>query len=357
MSGRHVARYWRRGDDGAIVCELCPRECRLTRDEQRGLCYVRQRQGNELIQSTWGRSSGFCIDPIEKKPLNHFFPGSSVLSFGTAGCNLSCLFCQNAELSHARESDRLLEEAPPEAIAHAARKYRCRSVAFTYNDPVVFAEYAMETADHCRKLGILTVAVTAGYMSPEARRDFYGRMDAANVDLKGFSDRFYRELTGARLQPVLDTLRYIRHESSTWLEITTLLIPGQNDSDEELTLLCRWIATELGPEVPLHFSAFHPAHKLLGVPPTPFATLTRAREIGRRAGLHYVYTGNVHDPDGDTTFCPACGEALIVRDWYEIRKYRLTPEGRCPGCGGEIAGRFGAAAGDFGNRRMPVEVG
>jgi len=357
MNAPHRARYWRQETDGAIVCELCPRECRLTKDEQRGVCYVRQRQGNELIQTTWGRSSGFCIDPIEKKPLNHFYPGSSILSFGTAGCNLSCLFCQNAELSRARDFDRQMEEDPPEAIAHAARKYRCASVAFTYNDPVVFAEYAMDTADACRKIGIKTVAVTAGYMNPEARRDFYARMDAANVDLKAFTDEFYRELTGIRLQPVLDTLRYIRHETDTWLEITTLLIPGRNDSDDELTGLCHWIAAELGNDVPLHFSAFHPAHKMQNVPATPPATLTRAREIGLRAGLRYVYTGNVHDQEGDTTFCPACGEALIVRDWYTIRSYRLSPAGACPVCGVEIAGRFGLFEGQDDSRRAPVRVG
>lgn len=357
MNSSNRARYWRIGDDGVIVCELCPRECRFSRDQQRGVCYVRQRQGDELIQTTWGRSSGFCIDPIEKKPLNHFFPGSSVLSFGTAGCNLACLFCQNAELSKAELFDCRMEEAPPDTIAHAAARYRCASVAFTYNDPVVFAEYAMDTADECRKRGIKTVAVTAGYMNPGPRRDFFRRMDAANVDLKAFTDRFYRELAGVRLQPVLDTLRYIRRETETWLEITTLLIPGQNDSDEELQALCRWVVADLGPDVPLHFSAFHPSYRLLDIPPTPSATLTRAREAGLQAGLYYVYTGNVHDRKGGTTFCPACGETLIVRDWYQIQQYRLTEAGNCPFCGVEIAGRFGAAAGEFGNRREMVHIG
>lgn len=339
MTGGYQARYWRM-EEGVIVCALCPHECRLSKDGQRGICFVRQRQSNELIQTAWGQSSGFCIDPIEKKPLNHFYPGSNVLSFGTAGCNLSCIFCQNARLSRPREFDLQMEDARPDVIARTARNHHCTSVAFTYNEPVVSAEYTMDTADECRKLGIKTVAVTAGYINPQARRDFYARMDAANVDLKAFSDRFYRELTGVNLQPVLDTLSYIRHETSTWLELATLLIPGKNDSAEELTALCRWVATELGLDVPIHFSAFHPAHNLMDVPATPLATLTKAREIGLRCGLHHVYTGNVSDLAGNTTFCPACGERLIIRNRYEIKEYKLTNNGSCPACTEVISGRF-----------------
>jgi len=348
-----AARYWHTLPDGRIQCDLCPRDCKL-HEGQRGACFVRQNAGKAMVLTTYGRSSGFCIDPIEKKPLNQFYPGSSVFSFGTAGCNLACKFCQNWDISKSRDMDRLMDAASPEAIAQAAAAHGCKSVAFTYNDPVIFAEYAMDTADACHALGIQTVAVTAGYMHAEARRDFYAKMDAANVDLKSFSEDFYYHLTGAHLQPVLDTLAYLHHETEVWLEITTLLIPGKNDSEAEVTALSQWVAKELGPDVPLHFSAFHPDYKLADVPETPPATLTRAREIAREQGLHYVYTGNVHDRSGDSTYCPACGKAVIERDWYDILRYALDDTGHCQACGAAIAGRFEAYQGAFGRRRVPV---
>ena len=352
----YPARYWHPTADGRIQCDLCPRDCKL-HEGQRGACFVRMRSGDSMVLTTYGRSSGFCIDPIEKKPLNHFYPGSSVLSFGTAGCNLSCKFCQNWDISKSRDMDRLMDQASPEAIARAAQRSGCRSVAFTYNDPVIFAEYAMDVADACHALGIQTVAVTAGYMHAAARVDFYARMDAANVDLKSFSEDFYFKLTSAHLQPVLDTLVYLRHQTSVWFEITTLLIPGQNDSDAELDAMCGWIMRELGPDVPLHFSAFHPDHKMRDVPATPLATLVRARAIALRHGLHHVYTGNVHHREGDSTSCPHCQALLIERDWYQIRQYRLRSDGHCPDCGGAIAGRFAEKAGNFGPRRIPVAIG
>ncbi len=351
----YPARYWHRIDDGRLQCDLCPRDCKL-HEGQRGACFVRERRGEQMILTTYGRSSGFCIDPIEKKPLNHFYPGSSVLSFGTAGCNLACKFCQNWDISKSRDMDRLMDQASPEAIAAAALQHECRSVAFTYNDPVIFAEYAMDVADACHAHGIQSVAVTAGYMHDAARRDFYARIDAANVDLKAFTDDFYFKLTGSHLQPVLDTLVYLKHETKVWLEITTLLIPGHNDSDEEITALCRWIRQQLGAEVPLHFSAFHPDHKMLDVPATPPATLVRARRIALLEGLHYVYTGNVHNVEGDTTFCPHCAAPLIVRDWYLIKEYRLRADGHCPECGSLIAGCFAARAGHFGRQRIPITI-
>ena len=352
----YPARFWHWIDDGRMQCDLCPRDCRL-HDGQRGACFVRMRQGDRMILTTYGRSSGFCIDPIEKKPLNHFYPGSSVLSFGTAGCNLACKFCQNWDISKSRDMDRLMDQASPEVIALEAVKYQCKSVAFTYNDPVIFAEYAMDVADACHALGIQTGAVTAGYMHDQARRAFYAKMDAANVDLKAFSDDFYFQLTGSHLQPVLDTLRYLKHETRVWFEITTLLIPGHNDSDAEISALSRWIADELGPEVPLHFSAFHPDYKMPHVPATPLATLTRARHLARAAGLHHVYTGNVHHAEGDTTFCPHCQAVLIERDWYRIDRYRLDARGHCPDCGAPLAGRFEHTAGKFGRKRIPVVIG
>ncbi|MCX9156693.1 AmmeMemoRadiSam system radical SAM enzyme [Niveibacterium sp. 24ML] len=352
----YPARWWHWLDDGRIQCDLCPRECRLHAD-QRGACFVRERRGNTMVLSTYGRSSGFCIDPIEKKPLNHFYPGSSVLSFGTAGCNLACKFCQNWDISKSRDMDRLMDQAPPQAIAEAAVRHGAASVAFTYNDPVIFAEYAIDTAAACHERGVRTVAVTAGYISPPARREFYAGMDAANVDLKAFSDDFYIKLTGGRLAPVLDTLSWLRHESQVWLEITTLLIPGANDSTEEVAAMSQWIYRELGPDVPLHFTAFHPDYKLRDRAATPAATLTRSRQIARDAGLRHVYTGNIHDEAGGTTYCSACGVPLIIRDWYNIRAYRLDEAGACQHCGHRLAGHFGKFGTPFGARRIPIRLG
>ena len=352
----YPARWWHATDDGKIQCDLCPRDCRLA-EGQRGLCFVRQRQGDRMVLTTWGRSSGFALDPIEKKPLAHFRPGTSVLSFGTAGCNLACKFCQNWDISKSREMDTLMDSASPEAIARAAVDTGARSVAFTYNDPVIFAEYAMDTADACHAAGVATVAVTAGYIGADARREFFAKMDAANVDLKAFTDDFYVKLCGARLDPVLDTLKYIHHETDCWLELTTLLISGRNDSPAEIEAMSRWIARELSPDVPLHLTAFHPDYKMTDLQRTPPATLTRSREIARAEGLRYVYTGNVHDRTGGTTFCPGCGKPAIVRDWHEILSYQLTDEGACRQCGTAIPGRFGSFERAWGSRRVPVRIG
>ncbi|MBT3807908.1 MAG: AmmeMemoRadiSam system radical SAM enzyme, partial [Rhodospirillaceae bacterium] len=293
-------RYWHPLDDGRIQCDLCPRLCKLN-EGQRGLCFVRARNDDQIVLTTYGRSSGYCIDPIEKKPLNHFLPGTPVLSFGTAGCNLTCKFCQNWDISKSREFDTLADQAMPEAIARAAAEYGCRSVAFTYNDPVIFLEYAVDVAQACREVGVRTVAVTAGYISPEPRTEFFRQMDAANVDLKGFTEGFYRDLCSASLADVLDTLVYIRHETDCWLEITNLIIPGQNDDPAELAAMSAWIVENLGPDVPVHFSAFHPDWKMMDKPRTPKSTLVRAREIALANGLRYAYTGNVHDFEGHST--------------------------------------------------------
>jgi pyruvate formate lyase activating enzyme len=354
-SERHPARYWHKLEDGRIQCDLCPRDCKL-HEGQRGSCFVRGMADDRMVLTTYGRSSGFCIDPVEKKPLNHFYPGSSVFSFGTAGCNLACKFCQNWDISKSRAMDKLMGSATPDDIAQAAKRYGSKSVAFTYNDPVIFFEYALDTADACHALGIQTIAVTAGYLHKPAMREFYAKMDAANIDLKSFSDAFYVKLCGGHLRPVLDNLAYVHHETDCWLEITTLLIPGHNDSDAELRDLSEWVAKELGPDVPLHFTAFKPEWKMPDVPATPSATLRKARRIALDAGLHYVYTGNVHDAEGDTTFCPKCERALIARDWYEILHYELTPQGTCPECGTTIAGRFGEFDKPFGPRMIPVHM-
>lgn len=352
---QHPAKYWHVRDDGRIQCDLCPRDCKL-HEGQRGACFVRGRVGDAMVLTTYGRSSGFCVDPIEKKPLNHFYPGSSVLSFGTAGCNLACKFCQNWDISKSRSFDRLADQASPEDIARCAEEQGCKSVAFTYNDPVIFAEYAMDVADACHAHNIKTVAVTAGYIHAQPRRDFFARMDAANVDLKAFTDEFYVKQTGAHLQPVLETLKYLKHETGVWFELTTLLIPGLNDSTQEISAMSDWIVKELGIDVPLHFSAFHPDYKMNDIPATPAETLIQARKIALDAGLQYVYTGNVHNLEGDTTYCPACKSPLIVRDWYQIEQYRLAPDGRCENCNASIAGRFEEFTGQFGRRRIPIMI-
>jgi pyruvate formate lyase activating enzyme len=355
-SGNRVAaEWWHRLDDGRVQCDLCPRDCRLHAG-QRGACFVRAFDGETMVLTTWGRSSGFCVDPIEKKPLNHFHPGSSVLSFGTAGCNLACKFCQNWDISKSRDMDRLMDQASPAAIARAAKAAGAGSVAFTYNDPVIFYEYAIEVAQACHAVGLDTVAVTAGYIHPAPREVFFHHMDAANVDLKAFTDEFYVRQCGAKLAPVLDTLAWLWHDTNCWLEITTLLIPGLNDSEAEVAELSRWVFRELGPEVPLHFTAFHPDWKLTDRPPTPAATLSRARQQALDAGLQHVYTGNVRDLAGGTTHCAGCGKALIVRDGYAIRDYRVREDGTCPDCGHRLAGRYGEFAGSFGNRRIPVRI-
>jgi pyruvate formate lyase activating enzyme len=348
-------RYWHLLDDGRVQCDVCPRACKL-HEGQRGLCFVRAREHDTVVLSTYGRSSGFCVDPIEKKPLNHFLPGSSVLSFGTAGCNLACRFCQNWDISKSKEFDTLADAATPEVIAGAAHELGCRSVAFTYNDPVIFLEYAVDVADACREQGLRAVAVTAGYVCDEPRRDFFAHLDAANVDLKAFSDDFYRRVCGARLDPVLETLEYLVHETDVWVEITTLLIPERNDSDAELDAMTSWVVEHLGPDVPMHFTAFHPDFKMLDVASTPPGTLTRARRWALANGVRYAYAGNVHDREGGSTRCPACQTVVVERDWYELASYRISDDGHCTSCGAALAGRFDGPAGVWGPRRRPVRL-
>jgi len=350
-------RYWHKitdveKDEGKIQCDLCPRFCKL-HEGQRGLCFVRGREDDQIKLFSYGKSSGFCIDPIEKKPLNHFYPGSSVLSFGTAGCNLACKFCQNWDMSKSREMDTLASTAMPEKIVNVASQYQCHSVAYTYNDPVIFLEYAKDVAAACREKSINNVAVTAGYICPEPRIEFFENMDAVNVDLKAFTEQFYYKLCGAHLDPVLDTLLYLKNETRCWVEITTLLIPEHNDSEAEITQLCEWIATHMGMEVPLHFTAFHPDWKMQNTPHTPARTLTKARQVARNIGLQYVYTGNVHDTNGSSTYCPSCSNRIIERDWYQLGDWHIN-QGQCAYCGHTIAGHFHSKPGNFGAKRIPL---
>jgi pyruvate formate lyase activating enzyme len=348
-------RHWHRLENGDCQCDVCPRHCKLG-EGQRGLCFVRARQDDAIVLTTFGRSSGFCVDPIEKKPLNHFLPGTPVLSFGTAGCNLTCRFCQNWDISKSREIDTLSDSAAPDAIATAARALGCRSVAFTYNDPVVFLEYAVATAEACHAVGVKTVAVTAGYVSDAARRELFASMDAANVDLKAFSEDFYRRTCTGSLSAVLETLRYLHDETQVWLEVTTLLIPGANDSEAELHAASQWMAEHLGPEVPWHFTAFHPDYKMLDRRATPPETLVRAHTIATSYGLRYVYTGNVHDAARGSTYCSGCGTLLIGRDWYRLTAWNLDDAGSCRACGARCAGVFDGRAGQWGARRLPVRL-
>ncbi len=350
-----ATKYWHKLPDGRIQCDLCPRFCKL-HEGQRGLCFVRANENSQIVLTTYGRSSGYCVDPIEKKPLNHYLPGTPILSFGTAGCNLACKFCQNWDISKSREMDTLADQASPETIARAAKELGCRTVAYTYNDPVIFMEYAIDVAKVCREFGIKSVAVTAGYMTDEPRREFYQYMDAANVDLKAFTEEFYFKICGGHLQPVLDTLKYLKHETNVWFELTTLLIPGHNDSDEELSDMTEWVVENLGPDIPMHFTAFHPDWKMMDVPPTPPSTLTRARKIAMRNGVRYAYTGNVHDVEGGSTYCHQCGQTLIGRDWYVITEWNLTEGGRCDSCGTACAGVFESRPGTWGAKRLPVRL-
>ncbi len=348
-------RYWHALEDGRTQCDVCPRFCKL-HDGQRGLCFVRATSKGQIVLTTYGRSSGFCIDPIEKKPLNHFLPGSAVLSFGTAGCNLTCKFCQNWDMSKSREMDTLADAASPAALAQAAQATGCRSVAFTYNDPTIFLEYAVDVAKACHAVGIKTVAVTAGYICPEPRAELFQHLDAANVDLKGFTEDFYQRLCTGHLEDVLDTLKYIHHETDVWLEVTTLLIPGQNDGEDEIAELSRWFADELGPDVPLHFTAFHPDYKMTDISRTPHQTLLRSRDIARQAGLRYVYVGNVHDRQAGSTYCSGCGARLIERDWYQLGEWNLDATGHCTNCGTRCPGVFDGPPGDWGQKRVPINM-
>ena len=351
----HSGLYWKKLNDGRLQCEVCPRLCKL-HEGQRGLCFVRQSKDAQILLTTYGRSSGFCIDPIEKKPLNHFLPGTPVLSFGTAGCNLTCKFCQNWDISKSREFDKLTEMASPEMIAKAANNNSCRSVAFTYNDPVIFLEYAMDVAEACRESGIHTVAVTAGYILPDAREEFFKHIDAANVDLKAFSEEFYKKICGGKLAPVLETLLYLKNETNVWFELTTLLIPGENDSPEEMNKMTEWIVENLGPDVPLHFSAFHPDWKMRDIEFTPHSTLSRSREIALGNGIRNVYLGNVHDKSASSTYCHECGELLIGRDWYELSEWHLDHSGCCVSCRTACPGFFEKDPGYWGAKRLPVSL-
>jgi pyruvate formate lyase activating enzyme len=351
------ARYWEPAAGGRVLCTLCPRDCKIPEGKE-GFCFIRRNVGGRLVTSGWGTTTGFAVDPIEKKPLNHYRPGSPVLSFGTAGCNLGCRFCQNWDISKARRDEALSEQTwTPARVVDLAVRSGTPGLAFTYNDPTIWAEYAIDVAKEAHARGLFTVFVTNGYIGRQAREDVYRHMDAANVDLKAFTERFYAHETLSHLEPVKETLEWLARETKVWVEVTNLVIPGLNDAEDETRALADWVVARMGPDVPVHFTAFHPDYKMLDRPPTPAATLTRARAIARAAGLRHVYTGNVHDPDGQTTFCPRCGGRVIERDWFAVRNVALAPGGACARCGERIAGVFsdGPVAPTSG-RRIPLGI-
>lgn len=355
MDGVHETEYWHKIEDGRVQCDLCPRFCRL-KEGQRGLCFVRRNQDQKIVLTSYGLSSGFCIDPIEKKPLNHFLPGTPVLSFGTAGCNLACKFCQNWDISKSREVDTLADSASPEKLAKIAVSTECRAIAFTYNDPVIFHEYAIDVAIAAREQGVKSVAVTAGYMCEAPRKAFFSHMDAANIDLKAFSEAFYKTICGGKLSTILDTLLYLHTETDTWFELTTLLIPGENDSVVEIEKMTRWIVDNLGADVPIHFTAFHPDYKMLQHANTPASTLMRSRQIAIDAGMNYVYTGNIRDASGGSTYCSNCSFILIERDWYQLGVWNLDEQGCCNQCGEPLAGNFEKNPGTWGSKRQVLDL-
>jgi len=331
-----LAKWWQRAEDNRVVCTLCPRYCNIPPGKA-GFCYIRQNIDGKLYSTGYGRPTGFAIDPIEKKPLNHFLPGSGILSFGTAGCNLGCKFCQNWSMSKAHLDELNALHVSAQEVVRLAVKHRLPSIAFTYNDPIIFSEYVEDISVLAHEQNIRTVMVTNGYITKEARSEVFRHVDAANVDLKAFTEDFYRKLTLSHLQPVLETLQWLVHDTDVWVEITTLLIPAANDSDSEIQRLVHWLLQQLGDEVPLHFTAFHPAFKMTDFPPTPAETLSRARRLALQEGVKYCYVGNVHDPQGQTTFCPQCGTALIERDWHSVYS-NVLKNGRCPKCAARIAG-------------------
>lgn len=332
------ALWWEVKDNGKILCTLCPRYCTIG-EGQKGFCFIRENINGKLYSIGYGRPTGFAVDPIEKKPLSHFYPGTDILSFGTAGCNLGCKFCQNWTTSKSKYDDLRSVEASPEDVIKIAKKYKTPSIAFTYNDPTIFGEYVIDISKLAREEGINSVMVTAGYIDKEARKDVYKYIDAANVDLKAFTEQFYHKITFSHLNDILDTLYWLKHETEIWFEITTLLIPDENDSPEEIQQMCDWILENLGDQVPIHFTAFHPDFKMLDKTRTPTSTLNMARNIALNSGIKYVYVGNIHNLEGQTTYCQNCKEPLIIRDWHSVIDIKLK-DGKCWKCNTKIAGRF-----------------
>lgn len=334
----HKAKWWIKEESGKIKCTLCPRYCILA-NGQKGFCFIRENIDGTLYSTAYGRPTGFAIDPIEKKPLNHFLPGTDILSFGTAGCNLGCKFCQNWTMSKSKLDEISSVWASPEDVIFLATKHNLKSIAFTYNDPTIIGEYVIDISKMAHNLGIKSVMVTAGYIDKDSRKEIYKYIDAANVDLKAFSERFYKDLTASHLAPVLDTIKYLKNETNVWIELTTLLIPNENDSEDEIKRMSNWILENIGDEVPHHFTAFHPTFKMQKHQKTTLDTLNKARKIALNAGIKYVYTGNLNNPEAEITYCPNCNTALIERNWHSVNSNKII-DGKCYKCNSKIAGVF-----------------
>ena len=334
----HEARWWEILPDGKVHCYLCPRHCHIG-EGQSGFCFIRAPRGGKLYNLGYAHPAAIQVDPIEKKPLNHFLPGTTILSLGAAGCNMGCFFCQNWDISKSKADQVHSSYLEPETVVLAAIEHQCPSIAFTYNEPTIWGEYVIDTSRIAHAYGLKTVMVTNGYITREALFDVYEHVDAANVDLKAYTEDFYAKLTLSHLQPVLDTLKTLRHETNVWIEITNLIIPSLNDSQEETKELCGWMLENLGDDVPLHFTAFHPDFKLRNKPGTPPETLHRARQLARERGLKYVYEGNILSGGADT-MCPGCGRVLISRSWHRVSEVRVQPDGTCQHCGARISGHF-----------------
>ena len=333
----HEARWWSPEPGGKAHCYLCPRHCHIG-DGQAGFCFIRVNEGGKLYSLGYASPAAMQIDPIEKKPLNHFLPGTRVFSMGTAGCNMGCFFCQNWDISKSRSDQVHSSHVPPEDVALLAIKNNCPSIAFTYNEPTIWGEYVIDICRAAKERGLNTVMVTNGYITYDAFHDIYDHVDAANVDLKSFTENFYGRITLTHLQPVLDMLKWLKNETNVWFEITNLIIPTLNDGADEFRRLADWIFENLGPDVTLHFTAFHPDFKLRDKPRTPPETLHAARAIALEAGLHYVYEGNIHTGAANT-LCPSCGTLLVRRSWHDVQQNNLR-DGRCPNCRLAIPGRW-----------------
>jgi pyruvate formate lyase activating enzyme len=331
----HEASWWEAEAGGRVHCYLCPRHCHIHAG-QAGFCFIRVNLEGKLYSLGYGSPAALQIDPIEKKPLSHFLPGSRVFSMGTAGCNMGCFFCQNWDISKSRQDQVRSQRVASEDVPLLALEHCCESIAFTYNEPTIWGEYVIDICKAAKDHGLKTVMVSNGYITREAFHDIYDHIDAANIDLKAFTEKFYGKITLTHLQPVLDTLQWLKNETSVWFELTNLLIPTLNDGAEEIGKLSEWVMQHLGPDVPLHFTAFHPDFKLQDKPATPPETLHRARKIALEAGLHYVYEGNIFS-EGANSSCPSCGALLIRRSWHNVLENNLK-NGACPSCGLAIPG-------------------
>jgi pyruvate formate lyase activating enzyme len=331
------AQWWTPLEGGKVHCYLCPRDCKIG-EGQTGFCFIRKNEGGKLVTLGYVRPAAVQVDPVEKKPLFHFYPGTRIFSMGTAGCNMGCFFCQNWDISKAKSDQVHSVDLTADDVCQNAMQYECPSLAFTYNEPSIWGEYVIDISKRAREVGLKTVMVTNGYINEQAFYDVYEHIDAANVDLKAFTENFYGKITLTHLKPVLDTLKRLKRDTNVWFEITNLMIPTLNDNPDEVKQLANWVLDNVGNSIPVHFTAFHPDFKLRNIHNTPPETLEMARDIALEQGLKFVYVGNVFS-DSANTYCPSCNRLLIERNWHQIVKYRISADGSCA-CGTKVPGHF-----------------